>query len=112
MVRSVWLLLVGIVLSLALGTEAAAWPACAPDAPPSASLTAAPEPTPSTPAHEEAAPPASAEGAVHETLGVPSAEPFVAAMAHPQGAWRRSAHAHAPRGPVLEGPLRPPRVKA
>lgn len=110
MVRSIWMWLIGLFLSLAMGASAAAWPVCTPDANAIPSLTAAPEPAPSAPLPEEAAPPASAEGAVHETLGVPSAEPSAAPLAPPQGAWRRSAHVPAPRGPVLEGPLRPPRV--
>lgn len=112
MVRRVWMLLGGLILSLAMGAGAAPLPSCAPEA--TVGTQAAPwsEPPPAPAPHEDVAPPATAEAALPETLGVPSAEPPPALVAAPCGGWRRAPCTPAPRGPVLEGPLRPPRVQA
>jgi hypothetical protein len=106
------MLLGGLILSLAMGAGAAPLPACTPDT--SLGTQAAPwsDPKPVPTPYEEAAPPATAEGALPETLGVLSADPVSHPVTTRRGGWRPAPCTPAPRGPVLDGPLRPPRVQA
>ncbi len=106
----VWLLLVGLVLSLLIG-------GCAAPAPeaghPVAAVTSA---VPATPAadplgDDDAITPPLAEAALAEAIEAPLAEPALR-TACAQQQWLRSAHATAPVGPVLDGPLRPPKAIA
>ena len=103
----VWLLLVGLALSLLIG-------GCA--VPASASLEAAQAAAPvhATPAPESDTPDETptlpmVEAPLAEAIEVPLAESATRPLCAQQ-AWLRSPHTRAPVGPVLDGPLRPPKA--
>jgi hypothetical protein len=119
MVLRVWFLLCWLALSSVAGSGMAMAHAttspCTIEA--AAALTDATAPVaPALPSlgdgpGDDATPPPAAEWTLAEPVATLPAAAW-RALPRAQGTWQRSAHAEAPRGPVLDGLLRPPKHRA
>lgn len=112
MVLRIWILLCWLALSSVAGSGMAM--ANATTTPGTGDMTVSAAPAlPTLPGLEdgigdEATPPSPAEWSVAEPVANLPTAPW-RALPRLQGTWQRSAHAPAPRGPVLDGLLRPPK---